>query len=1016
MEIVMTFLLRVLVTLLFLVTLHNPSLAQESPAGINLDVKEFTLKNGMLFLVVERHATPQVACHLSIRAGSALEDTGKTGIAHMLEHMMFKGTKNFGTMDLKKDLALQQQIEAAYQVVLAEEQKRNPDQALIQAKLQEMEELRLQVQKIYVPQAFSSQVGKNGAVRVNAFTSKDETQYIMSVPSDMLEQWFSIVSEQLFEPAWREFYVEKEVVQREWAFRYVNNPDGAAWLDLHATAYTAHPYRNPTIGWKSDMEKFSTKDAIAFHEAYYNPTNAVAVLVGDLTVEKAKQMAEIYFERYPQGKRAPEMVTSEPRQEGPKKSIRYLKGARTPNVLIAFHASRMGSKDFDSLDALTMILSQGRSARMTQEIVNKGLAQEAWAHNPDNRYGGMLILGGSPNEPEENKKPNVTQQEKQLAYLRACETLERILLAQVEKLKTELVMERELERIKKLNYRDFLDGLRSNEAVAGSLATKEVQVGWRSLITYPDRIAKVMPEDIREVTAKYVREDNKTTVFVIPGGQSDRPPEPYVEIRSISGTADRSSAPRDFTNHSAYPTPQGWKHPLSFHRQPHKIAYENAERASIEGVPVFFLPDKVLPVIDLTVLVKAGGVDLSDSKIGLTQVFNDTLILGGTETRSPQDLAMILDENAIRLSVSASDEDTVLRLSTMKEDWEKGLSLLAEILTRPRFEEEVIQVAKDQALTNLERQGEKARAVSLREAMIWHFKGHPYGRDPLKGLATIPLIKREDLSAFMETYFVPSNMVLSVAGDVEKSAAIESLTGLIRALPSKKAPVRKIEAPPPTGPVLALIHKPGQMQSQVALALRSVQRTHPDYWKISLLMNLFGGSDSLLYTRLREELGLVYAAFFSETAKWRAGMLLGYIGSNGDTTPRAIGETVKIMTALGKEVPEKELEQKRMDALNSFVFNVDTPMALVEAYGRYTIRQEPLDTLDRIQEAFIQATPSELEALSRQFLDPSQLQIFVVGDKTSKVKKEDGTTVTMEEELKALAKKLDLPFTELPLR
>ena len=1012
----MTLILRVLITLLFVVTLSIPSSAQDSPARINLDVKEFTLKNGMLILVVERHTTPQVACHLSIRAGSALEDTGKTGIAHMLEHMMFKGTKNFGTMDLKRDMALQQQIEAAYQVVLAEERKRNPDQSIIQAKLKEMEELRLQVQKIYVPQALSSQVGMNGAVGVNAFTSKDETQYFMSVPSDMVEQWFSIVSEQLFEPAWREFYVEKEVVQREWAFRYVNNPGGAAWLDLHATAYTAHPYHNPTIGWKSDMEKFNTKDAMAFHKANYNPTNAVVVLVGDLTVERAKKLAEIYFERYPEGNRAPETVTKEPAQEGPRRSVRFLKGARTPNVLIAFHAARMGTKDFDSLDAMTMILSQGRSARLTQEIVNQGLAQEAWAHNPDQRFGGMLILGGSPNEPEDLKNPGLTEEERQQAYLRACENLERMLLAQVEKLKIDLVTDRELARIKKLNYRNFLEGMRSNEALATSLATTEVQVGWRSLITYPDRIAKATPEDIREAATKFVREDNKTTVFVIPGGSPDRPPEPYVEVRSISGAAGPVYTPHDFTNYSGYPTPEGWKHPLSFHRQPHKIAYENAETASIEGVPVFYLPDRVFPLIDLTLLVKAGGVDLSDSKIGLTQVFNDTLILGGTATYSPQELAITLDENAIRLSVTVSDEDAVLRLSTMKQDWEKGLSLLAEILTHPRFDGPILQVAKDQALTNLKRQGENARAVSMREAMIWHFKRHPYGRDPLKGLETIPGITREDLKAFLETYFVPSNMVLSVAGDVDKSAALESLGKLFQTLPPKEAPMRNVEVPAETGPVLALIHKPGQVQSQVILVLPSVQRSNPDYWKISLLMNLFGGGDSLLYTRLREELGLVYATFFSETAKWKAGILLGYIGSNGDTTSRAIAETVEIMSTLGKQVPHKELEQKRMDALNSFVFNVDTPLELVEAYGRYQMRREPLDTLDRIQEAYIQATQPELESLSRQFLDPSKLQVFVVGDKTSKVKKEDGKEISLEEDLKALAKKLDLPYTEIPLR
>src|SRR4030042_5375112 len=173
----MALIFRIVITLLFVVTLSIPSSAQDSPASINLDAKAFTLKTGMLFLVVERHATPQVACHLSTRAGAALEAAVKTGTAHMLEHMMFKGTKNFGTMDPAKDRALQDQIEAAYQVILSEERKRNPDRPLIQAKRKEMEQLRLQVQKIYVPQAFSSQVGMNGAVRGNAFTSKDETQY-----------------------------------------------------------------------------------------------------------------------------------------------------------------------------------------------------------------------------------------------------------------------------------------------------------------------------------------------------------------------------------------------------------------------------------------------------------------------------------------------------------------------------------------------------------------------------------------------------------------------------------------------------------------------------------------------------------------------------------------------------------------------------------------------------------------------------------------------------------------------
>ncbi|UCH00304.1 MAG: insulinase family protein, partial [Deltaproteobacteria bacterium] len=592
--------------LLLLAVASNSCLAADSAPEIKIDVKEFQLTNGMLFLIVERPTTPQVACRVAIRAGSALEETGKTGIAHLLEHMMFKGTKNFGTLDPEKDRELQGRIEAAYQTVLAEQQRRDPDQDLIREKLAEMDTLRTEVQKIYVPQAFSSQLGKNGAVGINAFTTKDQTQYVMSVPSDMLEQWFSIISEQLFEPSWREFYVEKEVVQREWAFRYINNPNGAAWLDLDTTAYTAHPYRNPTIGWKADMEKYNTNDAMAFHQGHYNPTNAVCVLVGDVRVEDARRLAEIYFERYTEGGRSPETVTAEPPQHGPRRSIRFLKGARTPLVRIGFHGARMGTRDFYALDVMTMVLSLGRSARMTQNIINRGVAVEAWAYNPDNRYGGMVILGGSPNEPDKVKKDMLSEQDRRQAYLTACQGLEDILLAEVEGMKDQLVSVRELERIKKLNQREFLDRMRSNEELAGTLATLEVQVGWRYLTDYLRGIAEVTPQDIREVARRYIRTENQTSVYVIPGGEPDQPPETYTEVRSVGGAAAAKIArPDTFHNKSMYRTPTGWKHPLSFDRAPKRVEYPEAQTTTIGTTTMFYLADRELPLIDLTILVKA---------------------------------------------------------------------------------------------------------------------------------------------------------------------------------------------------------------------------------------------------------------------------------------------------------------------------------------------------------------------------------------------------------------------------
>ncbi|MDF1590574.1 MAG: pitrilysin family protein [Desulfobacterales bacterium] len=989
--------------------------AKASVSEIQIEVKEFTLENGMQFLIVERPATPQVAIRLAIRAGSALESAGKTGIAHLLEHMMFKGTKNFGTLDYQKDQELQERIEAAYQIVLRERQKRNPDLNLITQKLAEMDSLRMEVKKIFVPQAFSAQLGKNGAVNVNAFTTKDQTQYIMSVPSDMIEQWFSMASEQLFEPSWREFYVEKEVVQREWAFRYINNPNGAAWLDLEATAYHAHPYRNPVIGWKADMEKYSTRDAMAFHSTYYNPANAVAVLVGDITLADAKRLAQIYFERYPTGIRAPETVTADPPQEGPRKSIRFLKGARSPLVRIGFHAARMGTDDFYALDAMTMILGQGLSARMNQNIVNRGVAVEAWAANPDNRYGGMVVLGGSPNEPE--GLSSLTDEAKRQAYLKACEELEVLLLAEIEKIKTEPVSRRELDRIIKLNRREFLDRLSSNESLAGTLASFEVEVGWRYLTTYLDKISEITPADIQQEARKYIHSENQTSIYVLPGGDPDQAPAEYAEMRSLGSAAASGVAPaRSSENHSRYPTPAGWKHPLSFERHPEKIKYPPAETTTVEGAKIFYLPDHELPLVNLTLLIKAGEVDIADSTFGLDDLINQSIVRGGTEAYSPAELALILDENAIRISVSVRQEDTVVNLSVMKPDWQKGVSILAEILARPRFDADILNAFKQRTLMGLARQSENARAVSQREGTIWHFKGHRYGRDPLMALKTIPAITRADLKNFIHDYFVPANMTAAVSGDITKAEAVAGLEALFRELPRTKAPLRNIGEPTDTPPTLTLIHKPGQVQSQVNLTLSSIKRSHPDFWKMNLLMSIFGGSDSLMYTRLRDDLGLVYSAYFYQSFKWQAGFLTGYIGGKSDQTGEAIMETLDIMKSLQNEIPEPDFRQKRLDALNSFVFNVDTPAALVTTYGSYHLRNEPLDTLDRIQEAFIHADREELKGLAAAFLNPEKIQITVVADKTTRVKKVDGTAVTLEEDLKSLAKTLGLPFREIELR
>jgi zinc protease len=193
-------------------------------------------------------------------------------------------------------------------------------------------------------------------------------------------------------------------------------------------------------------------------------------------------------------------------------------------------------------------------------------------------------------------------------------------------------------------------------------------------------------------------------------------------------------------------------------------------------------------------------------------------------------------------------------------------------------------------------------------------------------------------------------------------------------------------------------------------------RSDPDYWKLNLLVDLFGGADSLVYKRLRDDLGLVYSTGFFQPYRWQAGMVMGYIGCKGDQTAAAILETVKLMQDLRTSVPADLFEINRQDSLNSFVFNVDTPADLVNVYGRYALRDEPLNTLDNIQEQFISATTDDMTRLAQKWLDPAKLQIVVVGDKTIPVIDENGTTMTLEDALKNTAQTLNLAFKEVALR
>ncbi|MFI5338891.1 MAG: M16 family metallopeptidase [Candidatus Methylomirabilales bacterium] len=315
---------RFLLLVILLAVLIGPSHAASpasAPEDIRLPITEHTLKNGMRFLIVERHDSPTFAAYLRVQVGSVNETPGLTGMAHLPEHMMFKGTTLFGTLDPERELPILDKIDARYRVLQAEKAKGNlpggtADAAAVAALEKETAALEAEARQCIVPNELWEIYRRNGGVRLNASTSREGTQYFMSLPSNRLELWALLESDRMRNPVFREFHAEREVVQEERRQRVDTNPRGQLLEAALATAFVALPYRHPVIGWPNELENLTRPQAREFFRTYYAPNNVLAVLVGDLDPAAVIRMVERYFGSIPAQPIPPPLPLEEPPQPG----------------------------------------------------------------------------------------------------------------------------------------------------------------------------------------------------------------------------------------------------------------------------------------------------------------------------------------------------------------------------------------------------------------------------------------------------------------------------------------------------------------------------------------------------------------------------------------------------------------------------------------------------------------------------------------------------------------------------
>lgn len=461
-------------------------------------LKSFQLDNGLTVLVVERHDTPTFTAYMTVGVGSADEDAANRGVAHLLEHMRFKGTQAIGTRDYATEKPL---IEAIDRVALQLEQlqRSQPDAGVKIAALKaEMDGLQQQQRQLVVKDEFSQIYARHGGVGFNAFTGKDLTSYLISLPANKLELWISLEADRMQNTVLREFYTERDVVLEERRRSYESKPSGMMYEALISTAFRVHPYRHPVIGWNSDIRNLTKEETADFLHKYYAPVNTVIALVGDVDTAKAKQWVEQYFAAIPPGVKIPAVTAIEPEQKGERRTeVRF---DAEPQLLIAFHKPTLPSRDDYAFDLLGQLLTEGPTSLLYKSLVlEKKIATSVSSYGaPGGRYDNLFVLSATP------RHPHTTAELEQAIYV------------QLEKLKTEPVEDKELHRIRKRLRADRLRYLRTNDGLANMLTRYHVIAGsWRYLIEYDDNIAKLTAEDLRLAAERWLTRDNRTVITLV---------------------------------------------------------------------------------------------------------------------------------------------------------------------------------------------------------------------------------------------------------------------------------------------------------------------------------------------------------------------------------------------------------------------------------------------------------------------------------------------------------------------
>ncbi len=457
-------------------------------------VTRIALDNGMRFLIVRRGTAPVFSATLRFRVGSVDDPGGQSGLAHLFEHLAFKGTSIIGTRDAGKEAEILDAMDRVARDLNQEiDRGRQADPKRLESLRAEMKSLEDKEEALVVKDELAGILASNGAGGLNASTGQDLTSYVVSLPSNRLELWCLIEAARLRDPVLREFYSERDVVKEERRMRIDSQPTGKLYEQLLLAAFQAHPYRVAATGFMSDLERLTRPEATAFRRAYYVPNNAVGAIVGDVDPAAVERLLRRYFGGLPSGPLPPQPATVEPPQEGERRiSVEF---DAEPAVMIAFHKPNWPSPDDPVFEVIDSLLTSGRTSRLFRKLVMESqVASDVSSFEvPGDRFPNLFVVSAEP------RAPHTTSE------------VEQAILAELQRLGSEPADAAELRKVRGQLEASFLYPLRSNQGLASQISYFEILDGdWKDLLKDRDALLAVTAAQVQDVARRTFTSSNRT--------------------------------------------------------------------------------------------------------------------------------------------------------------------------------------------------------------------------------------------------------------------------------------------------------------------------------------------------------------------------------------------------------------------------------------------------------------------------------------------------------------------------